>query len=334
MTGSQVLPDDLTQADGILFHTAKGTPRPFPRPLAPLADTHGHLSVLEQHDPAMAIARAALAGVCLVVVPVDPAGDDPDADAFARDFARWQEGAARLLAAFRDQGLEPPDLGPRSRGLTLPDAILTVAGVHPYGAGELDGSARGQLDAYLAQPTCAGVGEIGLDYTCDVDRSTQRRAFVAQLGIACERGLPVELHIRDARDDEAHAAHADALAVLEEVGMPERGCDLHCFTNDVEVMRPFVELGCHVAFGGAATFRRSDDIRGAAAACPARAIISETDCPYMAPVPLRGQECEPAMVAFSAACVADVREEAGVASRQETYDALWDNACGLFLPTA
>jgi TatD DNase family protein len=106
-------------------------------------------------------------------------------------------------------------------------------------------------------------------------------------------------------------------------------------------MAPFVELGCHVAFGGAVTFAKSDDIRAAAAACPTGQILLETDSPYMAPVPLRGEECEPAMVAFTAALLADVRAQAsaepacnstndGELSRQATYDALWSNALGLF----
>ena len=85
-----------------------------------------------------------------------------------------------------------------------------------------------------------------------------------------------------------------------------------------------------MAFGGAATFNKSDDIRDAAAACPAHLVITETDSPYMAPVPLRGEECEPAMVAFTAACLAQTRADAGVATPAETYRALWRNACNLF----
>ena len=95
-------------------------------------------------------------------------------------------------------------------------------------------------------------------------------------------------------------------------------------------MHPFVELGCHIAVGGAASFKRSDGIRDAVAACPSNLLLCETDSPYMAPVPLRGQECEPAMVAFSAALIADVREEAGVALRRYSYRSLWDNARSFF----
>ena len=138
----------------------------------------------------------------------------------------------------------------------------------------------------------------------------------------------MELHLRDGADD--HLGHDLALQVLGEEGVPEAGCDLHCFTDSPEVMAPFAEMGCRIAFGGAATFNRSEDIRAAIAACPEHLIISETDAPYMAPVPLRGQECEPAMVAFSAALIADVREQALSIPRVQTYTALWDNARRFF----
>lgn len=99
-------------------------------------------------------------------------------------------------------------------------------------------------------------------------------------------------------------------------------------------MEDYKQLGCHIAYGGAATFSRSGEIRQAIAYTPERYVITETDCPYMAPVPLRGEECEPAMVAFTAALVAQVRSEAGVGRPESTYRALWRNACELFgLPT-
>ena len=165
-----------------------------------------------------------------------------------------------------------------------------------------------------------------LENSLSQEERDQVDAFVEQLRIAHARKLPVELHLRDEEDGVHTTGHDLALDVLRSVGVPEAGCDLHCYTSGPDVMEPFVELGCHVAFGGAATFARSEDIRAAAAACPEHLLLSETDSPYMAPVPLRGMECEPAMVAFSAACVAQVREEVGVAMRAQTYRVLWDNA--------
>ncbi|WP_293820989.1 TatD family hydrolase [uncultured Parolsenella sp.] len=344
--------EDLSLADGELFHTRKGKAREWPRPLAPLADTHGHLTAFWGHDPARAIVRAALAGVRLLVVPLDAltdcvpgAGADPDMGAepaaparSAAELLAFVEDAisrARLLLPrYAEAGLAPREFPghPMTAGVTreLPIDVRIVAGVHPYGAAEFDDACRGRMGELLTSARCVGVGEIGLDYTCDVPHDIQLACFREQLAIAAARDLPAELHIRDARDDEACEAHADALALLREVGVPPRGCGLHCYTGNAETLLPFAEIGCHVAFGGAVTFKRSDDIREAAAACPEDLLLSETDCPYMAPVPLRGEECEPGMVALSAACVADVREEAGLSARRETYDALWSNALAFF----
>ncbi|MEY8437529.1 TatD family hydrolase [Atopobiaceae bacterium 24-176] len=318
--------DDLLE-DGELFRDQKGRPRPWPRPLAPLADTHGHLTVFREHDPARAIARAALVGVRLLVVPADPTEDATDARAFLDSMGRWVEGARALLDEAAAQGLVPPAF---SGTPDLCDNVRVVAGIHPYGAAQADEAAMARLSELLADPRCAGVGEIGLDFTCDVPTEVQREVFVCQLRLAKELGMPCELHIRDERNDEEALAHAMALEVLDEVGIPEAGVDLHCYTGDPAVMRPFVERGCMVAFGGAVTFKRSDEIRDAACACPADQILTETDSPYMAPVPLRGLECEPAMVCFSARCVADVRAECGVSDESETYAALWKNARRLF----
>ncbi len=343
---------DSSLADGELFHNRKGKPREWPRPLAPLADTHGHLTAFWHRDPAEAVARAALAGVRLLVVPLDAltdcvpgSGADPDCDdepstprrtaaellafvddAVARARVRMPRYAEAGIVASDFPGYEMPS-GTTS---ALPLDVRVVAGVHPYGAAEFDNACRARMEELLASARCVGVGEIGLDYTCAVPHGVQLACFREQLAMARAHDLPVELHIRDARDDEACEAHADALALLRETGVPPRGCDLHCYTGNVETMLPFAELGCHVAFGGAVTFKRSDDIRAAAAACPERLVVSETDCPYMAPVPLRGEECEPAMVAFSAACVAQVREEALGIPARDTYAALWRNACELF----
>lgn len=328
MPNELVSEDDLTFEDGKLFHDKKGRVREVPAPLAPLADSHGHLTCFHRRDASVALCRAALAGVRLLVAPVDPTDDVTDVPTFLV----WLDGviarARKRLASCAERGLVPPAWEAYQQVPDLLDNIHLVAGAHPYGAASLDDAALARLDALLADERCVGIGEIGLDYGPynELPPDVQVEAFRRQLRLAHERQLPVELHIRDPKEPGVHTAHSDAVRVLREEGVPEAGCDLHCFTDGPEVMQPFVELGCHIAFGGAVTFKRSDDIRAAAAACPRDLLLSETDCPFMAPVPLRGEECEPAMVAFSAACVADVREE----SPQETYAALWRNANGLF----
>lgn len=292
----------------LIITDKKGHGHELPDALAPLADTHGHLSKRTPEDAAAALMRAHAAGVRLHVIPVDPTDDAPNPDVF---FTWLEETYARA-----------GEMG---------EGTYFVAGVHPYGAAALDGDARARLACLLDHPRCRGIGEIGLDYGPwnELAPNVQEEAFRVQLRIAHERGLPVELHLRDP-DGDVSAAHIDALRILQDEGVPSAGCDLHCFTSGPEVMAPFTDLGCYIAFGGAATFGRSDDIRAAAAACPVHLMLTETDCPYMAPVPLRGERCEPAMVAFTAACVADVRAEVLGVPRADTYAALWENACRFF----
>ena len=241
------------------------------------------------------------------------------------------ELARACLAECAEHGFVPPAFEGHDAP-ELVDNVRIVAGAHPYGAAQLDDGAMARLRELLESPRCVGVGEIGLDYgpNSKIAYPIQEEAFRRQLRVAHELGLPVQLHIRDAVGDIRCGAHRDAARILREEGVPETGCDLHCFTSDLRVMEMFTSLGCHIAFGGAATFSRSDEIRKAATFCAERFLLSETDSPYMAPVPLRGEECEPAMVAFTAARVADVREAGGRGSRQATYDALWGNACALF----
>ena len=326
-------PDELlalTREDGRLFHDGKGKAVALPQAPCPVADTHGHLTHFYQLDPAMALARASLAGVGMLGVPIDPTDDGADAAGLLANLDRWVEEAAGLVDELLGYGVTPAGEDPRA----LLDHVDIFAGTHPYGGARFNASAEAHaaLEQLLDAPRAVGVGEIGLDYgpynKCDPEE--QKRAFAEQLRWAHERNMPVELHIRDAEGDAEAIAHVDAARILEQEGVPTAGCDLHCYTSGPEVMKPFVEMGCNVAFGGAATFTRSDDIRAAAAACPERLILSETDSPYMAPMPLRGMQCEPAMVVFSAALVAQVREESGVAPAADTYAALWNNAHTFF----
>ncbi len=322
--------------DGVLFRTKKGKPVEMPVPLAPLADTHGHLTSFRKLKPEVAVARAALAGVRLLAVPVDPADDVPDVPAFLAWFEQVREGTARLLRELAREGVEPltpPGVSAESLP-PLSDNLYFLAGVHPYGARRFmeDPSIRERLEALLDDPRCVGVGEFGLDVGpwSELSLEEQVPAMREHLRIACERDLPAELHIRDGEGPLETAAHDCALELLREESLPRRGCVLHCFTSGPKVMEPFIELGCHVAFGGASTFGRSDDIRAAALQCPEQLLLCETDSPYMAPVPLRGRECEPAMVSLTAHNLACVREEADISSARQTYEALWHNALALF----
>ncbi|MGI6755017.1 MAG: TatD family hydrolase [Atopobiaceae bacterium] len=296
------------------------------QPYAPLFDTHTHLTQIRDLDPAVAVARAALAGVRYMVCPVDPTDDAQDPSQVEAFFDEVCDRARALLRevsgtgtqAGADHALLPPEF--------LCDHIYIIAGIHPYGAQEIN-ERMGVLNKLLESPRCVGVGEIGLDlgpYN-ELDLTTQLEAFEIQLRLAHERNVPVELHIRDAKDDASATAHRAAFDLLERQAPDPSLIDLHCFTQGPEVMRPFAQMGTYIAFGGAATFKKSDDIRQALAACPKDQILLETDSPYMAPHPLRGLSCEPAMVAFTAELIAKTRAQVGD-EPSKTYKQLLQNA--------
>lgn len=285
-----------------------------PEPWAPLADTHGHLLSFWEKAPVEVLRRAKRAGVELLVTLIDPIGDKMDAPAF-------QEWLAREVLTLGDE---------------IP-RIRYLAGVHPYGAPVYTDAIHAQIEAALDDPYCAGIGEIGLDYHMDYDddvapapHDVQIACMARQLEIAVRRNVPVELHLRHEDADTERTSHVDALRVLREVGVPQAGCVLHCFGEDRATMERFVELGCHIAFGGAATFKRNGEVREAFAATPLDRILFETDCPYMAPEPIRGLECEPAMVSITANALICDRVDRTGETAETIARAAWENSLRLF----
>lgn len=305
---------------------------PVPVSLAPLADTHAHLTCFWEKDPVSCLARASLAGVRQLTTLFDPVGDGMGLADFQARLRSWLADARHLIAEGEVAARAAAD-GPAA----LIDRVRYLAGVHPYGAPAYTDEVEAVLRAALADDLCAGIGEIGLDYHVDLDdrvepapRGLQIEVFSRQLSIAVAEGLPVELHLRNADDDAAREAHADAFRVLTDVGVPRAGCVLHCFGEDRATMERACELGCHIAYGGAATFNRNEGVREAFAATPLDRILFETDCPYMAPVPLRGTECEPAMVAFTADALARDRAARTGEDPAAIQRAAWENAVRLF----
>lgn len=324
------LADQLAPQPLVFTKTVKKKQRSFelPLPLAPLADTHAHLTCFWKTSPVDALVRAAWAGVRALVTLWDPIADGfASFDAY-RAWLDVQVDEARTAAEVA------------GAPLALFEHIRFLAGVHPYGAPDFMDRAPEVLDHMrkaLADPRCAGIGEIGLDYHFDADdnveaapHDVQIACMERQLALARELHVPVELHLRNDTGDEAREAHADAYRVLQAAGVPAAGCVLHCFTEDRATMERFVELGCCIAFGGAATFKRNEDIRDAFAACPLDRLLFETDCPYMAPEPIRGVECEPAMIGFTVDALARDRAARTGEDPVRIARAGWENARLLF----
>jgi TatD DNase family protein len=174
--------------------------------------------------------------------------------------------------------------------------------VHPHNAKDFTPAVEALMRELAGNPLTCAVGEIGLDYHYDYSpREVQREVFRRQLELANELALPAVIHLRE--------AHDDGLEILREVGSPPAGCILHCYNLGAEPMRPFLEMGCYVSFAGPVTFKKSEEIREAASLVPADRILTETDCPFMAPEPFRGRKNEPAYTVFTAARIAEARAE-------------------------
>jgi len=154
----------------------------------------------------------------------------------------------------------------------------------------------------LAGERVVAVGEAGLDYYYDHSpRDVQLEAFAAQIQLAHSHRLPLVIHSRDAWDD--------TFDVLAGEGAPERTI-FHCFTGGAEEARRCIDIGAFVSFSGIVTFKNATPIQEAARSVPLERVLVETDAPYLAPVPHRGQPNRPAWVPFVGTFVAGVREMA------------------------
>jgi TatD DNase family protein len=172
------------------------------------------------------------------------------------------------------------------------DQVFAAVGVHPHDAASMDLDMLGRLKAMAQHPRVVAWGEIGLDYYRDLSpRDQQWQAFEKQLAAASELGLPVIIHQREAAQD--------VMAVLRTWatdGHP--GCVLHAFSGDAAMVEEAVDLGFYIGIGGPVTFKNARVLPYVAPAIPLTRLLVETDAPYLAPHPHRGQRNEPAYTAL------------------------------------
>jgi TatD DNase family protein len=181
--------------------------------------------------------------------------------------------------------------------LALADAheeVYAILGVHPHEAGSDHDLA--ELRELLAHPKAVAVGETGLDHYRDyAPHDRQRALFEAQLELAAELGRTVVVHSR--------AADEETLAALAGFDGP---VVLHCFSS-ARMLRPALDRGYYVSFAGNVTYKNAPDLRVAASQVPADRLLAETDCPYLAPQPVRGRPNEPAFVVHTYATLGSIR---------------------------
>ncbi len=228
-----------------------------------------------------------------------PAGEDAGAWLAAAAAA----GVERVVTVGTDL---PSSIDARDVARAHGPAVRATAGVHPHDAstlfgtdGRLDADRLGALEALLAEPEVAAVGECGLDFHYDHSpRDQQREVFALQIALAHRTDLPLVIHTRE--------AWADTFDLLAAEGVPRRTI-LHCFTGGPDEARRCLDLGLLLSFSGIVTFPSAPEVREAAALCPLDRLLVETDSPYLAPVPHRGRPNRPAFVPLVGAAVAEVQ---------------------------
>jgi TatD DNase family protein len=203
------------------------------------------------------------------------------------------------------------------------EAVFASVGRHPNDATGFDDKAQAALAELGARDVVRAVGETGLDFYRDTAApEDQRRAFIGQIEVATDLGLPIVIHARD--KDEESAAIDEIFAILDARAAGVTVI-LHCFSAPQKVTEA-AERGWYCSFAGNVTYKRSADLRFAAAKVPDDRILVETDAPFLTPQVRRGERNEPANVVATAEVVA---AERGV-SLEELERTVEANAAALF----
>jgi TatD DNase family protein len=224
--------------------------------------------------------------------------------------SRFDEDRPEVLLRAREAGLDyiltvgtdPSEWGAvvelaRGRG---PLGVYAALGLHPHDASSYTGEMEETLRQWCSDPKVVAVGEIGFDFHyLHSSPQEQEEAFRRQIRLAKEVSLPLVVHSRK--------AERETIRVLREEGAAEVGGVIHCFSGDREMAREALALGFFISFSGSLTFKNAKDLQEIATGIPVEKILIETDCPYLAPQPMRGKRNEPSYVRFVAEALATLK---------------------------
>jgi TatD DNase family protein len=175
--------------------------------------------------------------------------------------------------------------------------VYAAVGYHPHETKHAHDSELAELEKLLAHPKVVAIGEVGLDFFHEHSpRDVQVKLLRTFLEWYQKHQKPLIIHCRD--------AYEELLGVLRDHNItPYRGT-LHCYSADAGTMKKYLDLGFHIAFGGALTYKKNDALREACALCPKDRLLLETDAPYLPPQSKRGQRNEPLYMIETAECAA------------------------------
>lgn len=229
-----------------------------------------------------------------------------DGEEYDQDRADIIERArAAGVSIIMNVGTGDPRSGVLERAVKIAEQygdVYAAIGVHPHDARLFDDEAAALIKRLVAQSSrVIAWGEIGLDYHYDHSpRDVQREVFARQLRLAREINLPVIIHSREADSDTIDILRAE-MKDSEKAGV------MHCFNGSLDLMAGVLDLGFMISFAGNVTFKKAEELREAARVVPLERLLVETDCPFLTPVPFRGQRNEPARVVEVARSLAELR---------------------------
>lgn len=179
--------------------------------------------------------------------------------------------------------------------------VYGAVGVHPSETAELDDRLLCWLAAAAGEERVVAIGEIGLDYYWDEpERELQKHWFIRQLDVARQADLPIVVHSRDAAKD--------TLDIIKAEHAADMGGVLHCFSYGVELAREYLNMGFYLGIGGVITFKNAKKLKEVVEYMPIEQLVLETDCPYLAPVPNRGQRNSSLNLPYIIAAISEIKQ--------------------------
>jgi TatD DNase family protein len=179
-----------------------------------------------------------------------------------------------------------------------PGVVFHTVGAHPNDADRFGEEQLQQIERLARETKPVAIGEVGLDYFHSSDRKMQALLFERMINLARELSLPLVIHDRDAHEDiyQILKSQAEGLRLV-----------MHCYSAGLDYLDKFLGLGCLISFAGPITFKNGQNHRDVAGRVSLECILVETDAPYLAPHPHRGQRNEPALVKVTAEKLAEVK---------------------------
>lgn len=235
------------------------------------------------------------------------------------DDPRFDEDRAEVITQMQEEQVACTCVGadmPTSRAvMALANKyrhIWAAVGMHPHDSKDFTKADLRALLSWVREDRVVAIGEIGLDYHYDHSpRAVQREVFVMQLELAMELSFPTILHVRE--------AHGDTLDILRARKDKLPGIIVHCYSGSLESAKLYLDLGCMISFAGPVTFPSAHKLREVADYVPLERLLIETDSPYQAPQPVRGQRNAPYNVRYVCEKVAELRNMQPVDLARITY---------------